>query len=135
MEADDAWTGRAVYEAVHDAYEMDVRPTVREYLDESGGNSVDIATFEQRPGPDWVTCSTVTLYAEPDVMDGENVPVELMGSVTEGTEEFAEVLSTAAFFAGRAGWLAVPGVVLPDVVRIRVPDTTTPHLLRVTPFI
>lgn len=133
MWADDCSTGKSVFKALSSV----VGPVdkVTHYFDDSEENTVDIASFVDLPEAGLITYSTVTMHVLGNEMDGRNIPIELMVIARAGDSAIVDVLIEAAFAVGKAGWLAVRGVVFPDFVSSYFPDTTTPHLMWMEPFV
>lgn len=132
MKAEACATGPAAFQALRGLIGGTGR--VHEYWDEREHNSVAIASFVDVPEPGLTTYSTVTLHQVPNELDGQDLRVELIGTVPTGHEDFANVLATCAFTVAKEGWLAAPGVVFPDAVRQYFPRSTTPHLMWTEPF-
>jgi len=61
---------------------------------------------------------------------------ELVGACSTVAEAFPNLLATAAFFVVNSGYLAAPGVILPDVLAIYpYLSSTMEHLLLLPPFL
>ena len=111
------------------------RPQFGRYADEGGGVSLDVATCLNRPEEGLAVASTIGLHLFPNELDDRPVPVELLVVTQAHVDWLPNLVSTAAFYVMKQGWLAGPGVVFPDVVREYDPNTKVPHLMWFPPFI
>jgi len=109
-------------------------PRVVEYLDADETAKVAILQSADTPWPGFTSYGTIGLsdVAVPRQIDPP-LGVELVGVAGSDVPEFAEALSTAAFFWINDGWEPEPGACFRDVVRMHLPDTELPHLLLVEP--
>lgn len=133
MQANECPERKRVYKAM--AGVVGPSQKVINYLDEPEDNDLDVATFGDLPEAGLVTYATVTMHGSGNEMGGQNVPVELMVIGRQGDSAVIEVLVEAAFTVGKDGWLAAPGVVFPDFVAHYFPDSSTPHLMWMEPFV
>lgn len=108
---------------------------VHEYWDAGEQNSVAVASFVDVPQAGLTTFSTVTMHQVPNDLEGNDIRVELLGATESGSDDFANVLASAAFSIAKDDWLAAPGVVFPNLVKEYFPDTTTPHVMWTEPFV
>jgi len=110
------------------------KPRVIEYLDADESSRIGILQSADRPW-DGVTAyatvglSDVKLAREVDPLLG----VELIGACDSDYPQFAEALSTAAFFWINDGWEPEPGACFREVVRMHFPDTELPHFFLTDP--
>jgi len=109
-------------------------PTVRQWLDEGEAHAVHLMACADRPAAGFTTYSTVTLHQAPNVLDGENVPVELAGVASTDAKTFGNLLATAALYVMKDRWLAAPGVVFPELVNQYDPSSRLEHVLWAPPF-
>lgn len=133
MRADECSSGPAAFQTL--SAMIDGKGRVHEYWDAGEQNSVAVATFEEQPQAGLTTFSTVTMHQVHNDLDGKDIRVELLGVTEAGSDDFANVLSTAGFTMAKDGWLAAPGVVFPDLVKQYFPNTTTPHVMWTEPFV
>jgi len=110
------------------------QPRVIEYRNAADTAKIAILQAPDRPWADVTSYSTIGLSDVP-VPRQINPPlgVELLGAAPSDVPEFAEALSTAAFFWINDGWEPEPGACFRDVVRMHLPETQLPHLLLVEP--
>ena len=119
--------GRAVGDIVRAAVGGEAKSF--KYYDEDESHMVVLGRFVGAPAAGLTTWSTLTLHMAPNVFRGTDVRVELLGVARDDEERIANVLATSAFFVLKNGWVASPGTLFHDLVRMYVPDTTTPHVL------
>lgn len=105
------------------------------YYDDDERHVVAVVEASGTPTPTLSSYATASLHATPNSLDGRDIRVEL-AFVVDGrsTSVAANILATAAFCVMKDGWLAAPGVVFPNAVRMYIPETTVPHLMWTTPF-
>ena len=78
--------------------------------------------------------STVGLHGVRNEMDGNDVRVEVAGVASAMKREFANLISTAAFYVMKDRWLAAPGVVFPYLLDEYELSTSLRHLIWFEPF-
>jgi antitoxin YqcF len=108
--------------------------SVGAYYDEPEAHRIDVLTCRESPQQGWMTCATVSLHLARNLVDGTDIRVELMATASDSDTALPNMLATAAFNVTKDGWLAAPGVVFPDLVRMYFTDTTTPHVMWSEPF-
>jgi len=111
------------------------KPRVISYWDDPHERSVDIAICQNAPSRGLTSYSTVNLSDSPLMQKGREYPVriELVGACDIEVEEFANVLSTAAFFVMKDKWFCRPGVVFETLVSMYKLSETMEHLYFTAP--
>lgn len=125
-------TAKQVYRAAADAFGGE--PKVDRRYDEDESHSVDVLRCADRPVPGLAVYSTLTLHDTPNHLDDSDIRVELMGVAPGDVEDYPDLLATAAFCIIKDGWLAAPGVVFPDLLRMYELSPTLRHLMWAAPF-
>ncbi|MGG5259335.1 suppressor of fused domain protein [Phycicoccus avicenniae] len=110
------------------------RPQVGRYLDTADEHAIDVLTVRDRPSEGLSSSSTIGLHMTRNLMDGVDIRVELMLTTRSSVEWTPNLLSTAAFYVMKDGWLAAPGVVFPELLREYDSSVSVPHLMWVAPF-
>ena len=105
------------------------------YWDDAHEHSVDIAICQNAPSRGLTSYSTVNLSDTPLIQKGHEYPVriELVGACDSEVEEFANVLSTAAFFVKKDKWFCRPGGVFETLVSMYELSDTMEHLYFTAP--
>ncbi|WP_459616212.1 suppressor of fused domain protein [Bordetella sp. 2513F-2] len=113
------------------------KPVVHAWHHDTLDLSIDILEVDDSPDDGLVSYSTLGLF-ELDLRhdDGSpmNTQIELCAEAPQDQEEWAGILSAAAFSLMRSGQAVRPGSVLTDCVAEYYPDTTVPHLYLCVPF-
>jgi hypothetical protein len=111
------------------------KPRVIAFWDDPHERSVDIAICKNAPSRGLTSYSTVNLSDVPLMQKGREYPVriELVGACDSEVEEFANVLSTAAFFVMKDKWFCRPGVVFETLVSMYKMSETMEHLYFTAP--
>ncbi|WP_309032565.1 suppressor of fused domain protein [Streptomyces alfalfae] len=91
--------------------------------------SVFIITLSDVPDRELSLYSTAGLVEHPNLLQGTNIPVELMAVAPTQDLAMKNVLATASFNVSLSGWLAAPGVVFPNAISDYFPNTTVPHVM------
>jgi antitoxin YqcF len=112
-------------------------PRVLRYLDAPEEHHVDIAVADDVPADGITSYSTLGLSDTPLVDQGREIDlrIELVGACRQEHDEFANVVSTAAFCIIKDHWFAYPGRIFPEIVGMYFPDAQVKHLLLVPPFL
>jgi hypothetical protein len=95
---------------------------------------VDVLTCSGAPKVDCASFSTLTLHKSHHVVAGSNVPVEICMVVAKPPEDIGNLLTTAALFIIKNGWVATPETVFNDLLTEYKLSKHLSHLLFVTPF-
>lgn len=103
-----------------------IAPNVFHHYNADESAQVDMIHAVERPDPGLTTYATVSLNESQNLMDGQNVPVELIGVGPSDRPEFGEAVATCALNCITDGWLLAPGVVHEDVLAVY--DGLAPHL-------
>ena len=112
------------------------RPSATRHADESEQNWVDIARFANRPNRGYDTYSTLSLHITPNLLNGNDLRVEIVGVAPRKAEEFANLIATLAFFIVKDHWVCAPGIVFPGLIPRYYPglSKTLEHVLFTEPF-
>jgi len=113
------------------------RPRITRFRDEHETRWVDIAQATDSPVAGVTSYATLGLSDWPLMDDGQEYPVrvEFLGACAGSYNQFANVLSTAAFNVIKDDWFVYPGRIFPDVVAMYYPAFPMKHLLFVPPFL
>lgn len=112
-------------------------PTVDRYWDDDHRSSIDVVTCKPAP---WKGVSSYATIGVSDVSlnvesQGLDVRTEFVGACGDEFKEFANYLSTAAFFVINSGWSVAPGVIFPDIISMYKASPTMKHFLFLPPFL
>lgn len=108
-------------------------PAIDRFWDENGERSVDVLSVNDTPWFGTTTCATLGLLEMPSstMPDGMPLRVELIAA-TSGTE-CAELVASCAFILMNSDVSARPGLIVPDVVALHLPDSEQKHAMLVPP--
>lgn len=121
--------------ARHAAKVLGGKPSLIAYWDDPHEHWVDLAICRNAPSRGLTSYSTVNLSDAPLIQKGSEYPVriELVGACDSKLEEFANVLSTAAFFVMKDKWFCRRGVVFETLVSMYKLSDTMEHLYFTAP--
>jgi hypothetical protein len=111
------------------------KPVVTEYYSDDRQFALDILECSDCPHPGTTSYSTLGLSDHPMRQDGKEFPVrvELVAACDSNVEWFPNVISTAAFYIMRSGWLCSPGKVLQNALHMYDPSHALRHLYFTAP--
>lgn len=111
------------------------RPRVVRYWDDAEDHYVDIFSASDAGNPGLQIWGTLGLSNTPLIHGERELPfrVELIGACKEPNDAFGNLLSTAAFFVQKDGWVCRPGAVFETVVEMYDLAPKLPHLYFTTP--
>lgn len=113
------------------------KPQVSRYWDDNKKSSIDILLCANSPQEYVYSYGTLGLSDYPLINKGEDVGfrVEFVAACGARYDEFANILSTAAFCVINSGWYASPGSIFPGVVSMYRKNTDMKHLMFSPPFL
>lgn len=111
--------------------------SVNRYRDDSHGTRVDVLSCKDSPHAGVSSFATIgvseaTLMTAPQE---SGVRTELVGACDTRFKQFADCLSTAAFFVINNGWSVARGAIFPDVLSIYGLSPTMRHFILLRPFL
>ena len=113
-------------------------PSVRAYHHDTERLTVDILRCDNRPCSGVTSYSTIGLSDSPMYTGAHSeypTRLELAGACATASDQFANILASAAFCIMRTQKLYSTGSVMPEYVREYYPSTTVPHLYFTAPFL
>lgn len=120
-------TSREVLEVLIDT--IGTEPRIWRTMDADEKTSVMVASFDDQPERGWTAYSTFSLQDAPNVLNGHDIRVEVLGVAGPRFTWFKDLLGTIGFFVIKDHWVAAPGIVFPRLVsRYYDPQTRFPHV-------
>jgi len=107
---------------------------IRRYSDNKDESSLPILKASNSPQKGVMSYATIGLSDYENKFEtGADIRVEIFGAARMEFKEFGNAISTVAFFVINSGWIAYPGKVFPDVLKMYDLSPTMKHLLLVPP--
>lgn len=113
------------------------KPQVFEFEYEFTNNKIGILQSPDSPVDGVTSYATVGLSDFPLLKDNQDYGsrLELLGACATTTDQFANIIASAAACIHHRGWFCAPGIIFPDVIKEYYPDISMRHLLFVPPFL
>jgi len=105
---------------------------IRHFYDDNHESMIPILKASNSPRQGVMSYATIGLSDhENRFQTGVDIRVEIVGGARDDFREFGNAVATVAFFMINSGWLAYPGKVFPDVLKMYELSKWMHHLLLV----
>jgi hypothetical protein len=122
---------RAIAKYLDEVFSPDEKD-VRRYYDDNHESMIHILKASNSPRKGVMSFATIGLSDHENRFDtGADIRVEIVGGARDDFREFGNAIATVAFFMINSGWLAYPGKVFPDVLKMYELSKRMHHLLLV----